>query len=336
MYKKIGLFVFIGLLSLLMVSCDMIQSLGIFHKVEDEINTLQTELEEIFSILGDAVDTVGEGLSDAEILTNFQEALSAFDETYGSAVSDIYNQMVEEMEGYLPTDLEDMDIPEDILKDGDIFLAGGVNSKNTSIIINFVNPSSSEGAYSHGAVFDAEKYSGDSEELCFMSATTGGAGYETMSEWRVRPNVAIMRLQDALDAPTLNDAQAAIDVYCSDPESTSYGFFEDAVDVTSPVEKDDNDYFYCTKVVWRVYDEAGIDLDSDSQEINWKNSGLYFLLEAYYRVLYWDTAVANQKIDEYLYGSDGTGGIRKTLVLAEEIYYSDLVETVFEEIRVSY
>lgn len=328
MYKKIAFFVLAGLLSLLVISCDMIQSMPVFHNAVNELNQLQTEMKRVFDIFGKAVVTVGREIDDTQLLSEFEGALRAFDDAYGSNVMEVYDQVKERVNQEVFTDLPPLtDIP--MTTDGAIYLSGGV-SNATSIIINFLNPKTSTGAYSHGAVLDLEKYSGNPDVSCFLTTDIDGAGYETLADWQSRPNVAVMEVTGGVDEAALDDAQAVIDEYCSKTLSSSYGFFENAVDFTSPVSKEDNEWFYCTKVVWRIYDEMGIDIDSNTDTINWKNSGLYSLVEGYYRILYWDAATANQKIDEYI------NEVGQTLVLAEEIYASDLLTKVYENIRIEY
>lgn len=342
MTKKIGILIGICAFIMVFVSCDMIQSLGIFHPPSDEeIENVTQEISGFFSFLGTAIN---ETLQPEELVTQFRDTLDAFDEEYGSDIKEAFIEFTATYEQNFPTNLPDHETPVPFDTDGAIYLSGGV-SKEANIIINFLNPNSSEGGYAHGAVFDLDKYEND-ESLCFPTADEYGAGYDTPGDWKDEVNVAILiPKEQVLDQTAVNTAQTALEVYCDAAEGTDareqqhYGFFKSTADIFEFVEKDmttDDSYWYCTKVVWNIYNKIGIemgidmDIDSNSDTIDWTQSGLYSIIKAYYYSRYWDTTVANQKIDEYMQKA------KTSLVLAEEIYKSPLLEKIYESIRVSY
>lgn len=351
MVKKIGIIAGFCILIMAFVSCDLIQGLEFWHDADEELASLKTEVEGVFSFLGDAINSVNPD----EIVDNFRTQLEEFDAKYGSQVKDAFNDFKKEMEDKIATNLEPLtDLP--VNKDGLIFLSGGINNAG-AIVMTFLNPYGSTGSYAHGAILDLDKYV-DSESQCFQTALASGATYETFSDWQQKVNVAVL-YPDASKIPSqtefdtaLSKAQTTVDTYCNGTNTTTYGFFKDVANVFDVVAKDlsDDDYYwYCSKIVWNVYNQlekeyetanpgvdVDFDIDSDSDTLDWSASGLYQIIKSYYYTRYWDLTVANTKIQEYINGSDTEVGVKKILVLPEEIYASPLLTKEYEKIRVAY
>jgi len=107
-----------------------------------------------------------------------------------------------------------------------------------------------------------------------------------------------------------------------------YGFFKNYVNIFNVVTKADNYTWYCTKVVWRMWNDYGIDIDSNSDEIDYTNSGLYSLIKAYYTARYpFSSSKRSAAISAYIEST------RKTIVLAEEIMCSPYLTKVYELIQ---
>lgn len=219
------------------------------------------------------------------------------------------------------------DLP--ISNDGDVYLAGGVNSL-AGYMVNWVAPNVTEANYNHGAILDMDKFDPTNlDGVCFQTAIEKGAGYETPMEWMKKQNVGVMNPVSLLDSSALNSAQTTMDYYC-DPDNTNmaYGFFKNTYNIFSFVTKSDNYYWYCTKVVWRVYNDLGINIDSNTPLIDWTSSGLYGIVKAYYDIIYfWDKEKAKKAVKAYIRKA------RKTFVLSEEIYFSPTLSLYYEVIR---
>jgi hypothetical protein len=265
---------------------------------------------------------------DPSVVSDFKSFLSAFDAKYGSDCAGDFEKSstpvsrISTSSDYPPL----ADLP--IAHDGDVYLSGGV-SDAVSAVITWVAPNVTRGNYVHGAVIDTNKFDPTNLDCaCFQTAVASGAAYETPNEWMRKPNVAVMTPAFSVNNSSLQSSQAAVDAYCSGSIPTSYGFFKNMVDITSQVTKSDNSYWYCTKTVWRVYNGMGVDIDSNSPLIDWTTSGLYSVVKAYYKTIYfWSPSLANKKLNEYI------ANTRSNLVLAEEIYYSPLLNKIYETIR---
>ena len=120
-----------------------------------------------------------------------------------------------------------------------------------------------------------------------------------------------------------------MDYYC-DMNNTNmeYGFFKNTVNIFNVVTKSDTYTWYCTKVVWWVYNKYGWDIDSNSSRIDWTTSGLYTLVKDYYYVRYfYSSSKRKAAINDYI------NSARSNIVLAEEIMLSPYFTKVFENIR---
>ena len=178
--------------------------------------------------------------------------------------------------------------------------------------------------------FDLDKYDPNNENVyCLETAISKGAGYETAYQWRTKVNAAVLNPKYSLTKSKLDSAQAYMDYYC-DMNNTNmeYGFFKNTVNIFNVVTKSDTYTWYCTKVVWWVYNKYGWDIDSNSKQIDWTTSGLYTLVKDYYYVRYfYSSSKRKAAINDYL------ASAKKNIVLAEEIMLSPYFTKVFENIR---
>lgn len=214
--------------------------------------------------------------------------------------------------------------------DGAIYLSGGADDLGGTII-DWVSPKTFRGGYYHGAVLDTDKYDPNNENTyCLETAIMRGAGYETADMWRrQKVNVCVLNPNFTVNKSRLDAAQKAVDKYCNmNQDNTEYGFFKNTVNIFNIVTKDDMYTWYCTKVVWHVWNNYGIDIDTNSPLIDYKSSGLYTLVSDYYGVRYfYNSSKKNAAIDEYIETA------KKNIVLAEEIYLSPDFKKVYEKIR---
>jgi hypothetical protein len=257
--------------------------------------------------------------------------LGAFDAKYGSDLASEFQAYIAEKQTRLTEPITSFpalaDLP--LSRDGDVYLAGGTNSL-AGYLIDWVAPNVTAGSYNHGAIFDLDRFDPTNlDALCFQTAVEKGAGYETAMQWLTKENVAVMSPVTALNQSALNVAQNAMHYYCN-PNNTNmqYGFFKNYVDFFSIVTKQDNYYWYCTKVPWRIYNSLGMDIDSNSSLIDWTKSGLYPIVKAYYRIIYfYSRRKANSALASYI------NKAKTTVVLAEEIYFSPYLKCMYEVIR---
>lgn len=220
-----------------------------------------------------------------------------------------------------------MDMP--FNRDGAVYLSGGSDGLVGNVIA-WVAPKNLPGGFYHGAALDLDKVDPNNFDVpCLQTAITKGAGYETANDWRGKINVAVMNPVNSLNAQKLNTAQAALDYYC-EPSNTNqeYGFFKNKVNIFNVVTKEDLYTWYCTKVVWSVFDKYGIDIDSNSTVVDFTKSGLYSLVKSYYKTIYfYSPSKANAAINSYI------ADAREKIVLAEEIMLSPYLTKVYEAIR---
>jgi hypothetical protein len=257
--------------------------------------------------------------------------LEDFDARYNSQLASEFKAYLQEKQARLTEPINDFpplyDLP--IENDGDVYLAGGANSL-AGYLVDWVAPNVTAANYNHGAILDLNKFDPTNlDASCFQTAVEKGAGYETPWEWMKKQNVGVMSPVSSLNPSALNSAQAAMDYYCN-PNNTNmaYGFFEDTINIFNLVTKSDNYYWYCTKVVWRVYNDLGINIDSDSPLIDWTTSGLYSIVKAYYNIIYfWSSSKAKKALNSFI------NKARKTIVLSEEIYFSPTMSLHYEVIR---
>ena len=214
-------------------------------------------------------------------------------------------------------------------KDGAVYVSGGTDDL-IGTVVDWVSPKTLPGSYYHAAVLDLDKYDPNNENVyCLETAISKGAGYESAYNWRTKVNAAVLNPKYSLNKSKLDSAQAYMDYYC-DMNNTNmeYGFFKNTVDIFNVVTKADTYTWYCTKVVWWVYNKYGWDIDSNSNQIDWTTSGLYTLVRDYYYVRYfYSSSKRNKAINEYL------ASAKQNIVLAEEIMLSPYFTKVFENIR---
>lgn len=294
------------------------------QKIDNELNQ---EMAKLMSFYSRALTEKDQG-----IINEFNDYLKEFDSKYGTKFGEeftinknIYYSKMKLSNGSNYAPLTDLPIQ----KDGSVYLSGG-NDGAVSLIITFVAPKATNGKYFHGASLDINKFDPTNlDSQCFHTAILKGAGYESPNEWMRKPNVIVLNPAITLNQTSLNNAQNALDYYCSPSnKNMKYGFFKDYANIFSIVTKEDNYYWYCTKVVWRIYNLMGIDIDSNSNYIDWTTSGLYSMVKSYYYTVYfYNTSKAKQKLDEYI------NNAKKTIVLAEEIYFSPYFTKVYEKIR---
>ncbi len=214
-------------------------------------------------------------------------------------------------------------------KDGAVYVSGGTDDL-IGTVVDWVSPKTLPGSYYHAAVLDLDKYDPNNENVyCLETAISKGAGYETAYQWRTKVNAAVLNPKYSLTKSKLDSAQAYMDYYC-DMNNTNmeYGFFKNTVNIFNVVTKADTYTWYCTKVVWWVYNKYGWDIDSNDSRIDWTTSGLYTIVKDYYYVRYFYSSSKRKKaINEYMESA------KKNIVLAEEIMFSPYFTKVFENIR---
>ena len=316
---------------LMLSNCSATDTLSVNEPNDAQVQQkMDEEVAKIFSIYSKAATS-----SDDAVVEEFRVALKEFDGKYGSDLLGDFNMKsgfgdkpVKLMLSSGSTSYPSLtDLP--IKTDGAVYLSGG-NDGAVSAVISWVSPSVTPGKFYHGAVLDLDKFDPtDLNSKCFETAILKGAGYETPTEWMKKPNVAVLNPNVSITKAALDNAQKALYPYC-DPNNKDmqYGFFKQYVNIFNLVDKWDNYYWYCTKVVWRVYIQLGYDIDSNSPKVDMTTSGLYSIVKAYYKTIYfYNSSKANQKIDEYM------ANARKTIVLAEEIYYSSYLTKVYEKVR---
>jgi len=291
----------------------------------NDFNDVNKEISKLFEIYQDAII-----YKNPDSVIELENYLKDFDLKYNSDLlnqfENIKNKNLDRLSSSNNLPLL-TDLPFNI--DGAIYLSGE-DSGIVGTVIAFVTPLSTPGKYYHGGALDLNKFDPSNLQVpSVQTAVTKGAGYESAYDWMSKTNVAVLKLKTNPNQNLLNQAQQSMDYYCR-PENTNmqYGFFKSYVNVAEIVTKEDNYYWYCTKVVWRLYNLLGIDLDSNSSLIDWTKSGLYGAVKAYYYTIYfYNPSKAQQKLNEYIEYA------KKTIVLAEEIYLSNLVQKIYEKIR---
>ena len=214
-------------------------------------------------------------------------------------------------------------------KDGAVYISGGTDDL-VGTVIDWVSPKTLPGSYYHGAVLDLDKYDPNNENVyCLETAISKGAGYETANDWRNKVNACVLNPKYSMTKSKLDSAQAYMDYYCDmNNKNMEYGFFKNTVNIFNIVTKADTYTWYCTKVVWWVYNKYGWDIDSNSNQIDWTTSGLYTLVKDYYYVRYFYSSSKRKKaINDYL------ASAKQNIVLAEEIVLSPYFNKVYENIR---
>lgn len=327
MKKKLtGLALILAVIAFALFSCavaDKTISPAEEKAIDNELNANLAKIMDIY-----ARATVSD---DPALVAEFERAIKEFDSKYNSDISTEYMSKAMKETSRVGDGTQSLppltDLP--IQLDGAVYLSGG-SSDAISKLVDYVSPSITSGGYYHAAVLDLEKFDPTNlDSQCFQSAILKGAGYETPNIWRNKVNVAVLNPIQALNKSKLDASQNALDYYCN-PNNTNmqYGFFKDTTNIFSLVTKSDNYYWYCTKVVWRVYSQLGIDLDSNTNKVDWTKSGLYSFVKNYYRVKYfWSSSTADKKTNEYI------NEAKSTIVVADEMYYSPQLRRVYERVR---
>lgn len=329
--KLTGLALVLVLIAITLFSCAVDNINSVSPAEEKAIdNQLNAELAQIMDIYSRAILTTDSKEAE-KLVAEFEATIKEFDKKYNTNISADYEQKSMESasrSGGDSSPLTDLtDLPLDV--DGAVYLSGGATS-TLSKIVEYVSPGVTRGSYYHGAVLDLEKFDPTNpSSQCLQSAVPKGAGYETPSQWRRKANVAVLYPVNALNKTKLNQAQVAMDYYCKDSNTNmKYGFFKDTINIFSIVSKSDTYHWYCTKVVWKVYNDLGINLDSNTNKIDWKSSGLYSVISNYYKIRYlFNQKKAKRKMNEHITNA------QNQIVVADEIYYSPNLRRVYERIR---
>lgn len=309
-------------LSLALVSCQT-NFLDENETVEEE--TLNTEVSKLFELYARAFQD-----GDEKVEEEFENLLQEYDKKYNSG---LYENFMTEKNAAIDRLASDgsyspiSSLP--FSKDGAVYLSGGYEGV-LSVIITYVSPKSTRGKYYHAATLDLDRFDPTNlDSPCLHSAIIKGAGFETPNQWMRKPNVAVLYPRSYIDKNKLDLSQKKMDYYCDAGNiNMRYGFFKNFANIFSATTKEDNYWWYCTKVVWRVYKDLGIDLDTNSALIDWSSSGLYNFVKSYYKTIYfYDQELAAYKLENYI------TDIKKTLIVADELYYSPFLYRSFEIIR---
>jgi len=256
-------------LSLALVSCQT-NFLDENETVEEE--TLNTEVSKLFELYARAFQD-----GDEKVEEEFENLLQEYDKKYNS---DLYENFMTEKNAAIDRLASDgsyspiRSLP--FSKDGAVYLSGGYEGV-LSVIITYVSPKSTRGKYYHAATLDLDRFDPTNlDSPCLHSSIIKGAGFETPNQWMRKPNVAVLYPRSYIDKNKLDLSQKKMDYYCDAGNiNMRYGFFKNFANIFSATTKEDNYWWYCTKVVWRVYKDLGIDLDTNSALIDWSSSGLY-------------------------------------------------------------
>lgn len=301
-----------------------------FTKMQNDDQELDQTIYELYHYYEKALNPNLNDLSRDNLSKDLSKFLKEVDEMYNSNLSGTFNtQLSDDRSRFSSSHPQPLLSNLPIERDGAIYLSGGVKDIFGSII-TFISPKSTKGAYYHGAILDIDKYDPANPNCqCFQTAGKKGAIYETPLDWMSNINVAVFYSKIKLSQNSLNESQKKFNYYCQDSnKNMKYGFFKNYANIFSPVTKYDNYYWYCTKVVWRVLNEIGINVDSNSSKVDWTTSGLYSLVKGYYNTRYFfNHTKAIDKTTNYI------NYMKKTIVLADEIYYSPLLNKVYEIIR---
>jgi hypothetical protein len=293
---------------------------------------LNQKMAAFMDIYGRAITSNGQQGDDTALIAEFETLLADWDKSYNTNLLTTFEtRLAAKQAATRFSGGGDLPLLNDLFfnKDGAIYLSGG-GADAVGAILDFISPIATAGRYVHGAALDLNKFDPTNlEASCLETGGGKGACYETPLDWMQKTNVAVFNPVPALNQSSLDAAQNAMHYYC-DPANTNmaYGFFKNYMNLFSVVTKDDTYYWYCTKVVWHIYNKLGIDIDSNTAHINWTTSGIYGLISTYYKTIYfWSSSKAKTAINNYI------TNVRNTLVLAEEIYFSPYVTKVYEAIR---
>lgn len=285
--------------------------------VQDREAEINADFENVMSSLG---------------TDNAKEVFAAYDKKYGTSLTVDFAQELNSInDGSKSSGTSDW--PEitnmPFTVDGAVYLSGA-GEDIAGKVVSWVAPKNLPGGYYHGASLDLDKFDPNNmNSECLQTAILKGAGYETPLEWRKKVNVAIMNPNFTVNASKLNAAQTQVDYFCNLPSgSQQYGFFKGYVNIFNVVQKEDRYYWYCTKTVWEMYKNYGIDIDSNDPRCDFHNSGLYNLVKAYYTARYfYSSSKAKAEMEKYVTDS------KAKIVFAEEILLSPYFTKAFEVIR---
>ncbi len=311
--------IFAILFILLSFGCAMDIEQDVKHELDKEVSNIM--------ILLDNYNTSKSN----EDLSNLKNYIKEYDKKYNSNLYEEFNldSFGVKTKASGGSDLEpNYDLPFEI--DGAIYLKGGDTGLLSSALI-FGSPTVTEGQYFHSGVLDIDLFDPSNLEMpCIQSANPPkGSEYETPMKWMESRNVAIMVSKNEIDKESMDNAQLEMDYYCNEEnQDTSYSFFYSYVNLAKPVPKDDMNVWYCNKVPWKLYNSIGIEIDSNSNQVDWTDCGLYTVVKTYYYARYWyNWGKARKAINEYM------DYVKEELIIAEEIYFSDNLEKVYEDIR---
>jgi hypothetical protein len=257
-------------------------------------------------------------------------AMAAYDAAYGTTMSKDFASNFDSsarLSSGTSSYPELTDMPFTV--DGAVYLSGGGDSV-VSKVIDWVSPKNFPGGYFHGAALDLDKFDPNNLSAASLeTAVTKGAGWQSASDWRKEVNACVLVPNFAVDKAKLDAAQKDVAYYCDLPsDKEEYGFFKNYVNIFNVVTKEDTYTWYCTKVAWKVWKDYGIDIDSNSSQVDFTKSGLYSLVKAYYNTLYfYSSSKANAAMTSYI--SDA----KQKIVFAEEIMCSPYLTKVYEKIR---
>lgn len=287
----------------------------------EDVKAWEAEVDSDFQLVLESIGTENE-----------IAALGWFDNKYGTNLKEEFGTYAEARSGSSSKSGTSnyplmKDMPFNV--DGAVYISGGTDDL-VGTVIDWVSPKTLPGSYYHGAVLDLDKYDPNDETVyCLETAISRGAGYETATNWRGKVNACVLNPKTTLTKSRIDNAQAWVDNYCRmDKDITNYGFFKGAINIFDIVTKEDMKTWYCTKVVWWVYNQYGWDIDSNSNLVDFTTSGLYTLVKDFYSVRYfYSSSKKNNAINDYI------ATAKKDIVLAEEIVLSPYFNKVYENIR---
>jgi hypothetical protein len=256
-------------------------------------------------------------------------AMLSFDKKYGTNIVEEFGlDLVQSRSGGKSSGSYPAHTDLPFVTDGAVYLSGGTDDL-IGTVVDWASPHTHAGGYYHGAVLDLDDLSDPNNEdaPCMQTAISSGAGYESRTDWRSKVNVCVLNPNFTVNQAKLNQAQAQTDVICN-LENQAYGFFENMVNVLSYVKKSDMYWWYCTKVVWKMYDYYGINIDSNSPLVDFTQCGAYKLVKAYYTARHpFSSSKRNAAINAYLQEC------QDEIVVAEEIMFSPYFTKVWERIQ---
>jgi len=320
LYYSLLVFIMSGVLT----GCSFIDS--IMGKSSSNTNTNNLlDLSEINKGLSNIVTFYSNAMADlnkknpvnySNNINNFKLALKALDSVYKSKLESNFTAYVSKITEYPLNTALPLNV------DHAIYLQGGYSDFG-SAIFSWLSPSVSSGKYFHSAIFDLSLWqSGNSN--CFITATADGVGYQSVEDWQRFANVTVMVPKQTVNFSNYNTIKKYL---TSDLKDERYSIFTIEDYKLLPVKKSDETNWYCNKVPWRFYNDAGVDLDNNTNIVDFKTSGIYQVMEAYINYKFSNANTRTSELNSYL------SNMRYNLILAEEFYYNDKLTNVYEIIR---